>query len=320
MKHLISLAALIAAVPALAQDYPLTITHKFGETTIEAKPERVASLDYNGADNLLALGVQPVAIRYWFGDFPKTVWPWASDLLTSEPAVLRGALDYEQIASVHPDVIVAIWSGITQEDYEALSQIAPVVAVPEGVGDYSLPWDQLALLAGRAVGEESKAEDLVASVRGQIDGIADRHPEWQGMTASVAHYSRDTPSVYTAGDIRPLLLSGLGFRTTDAVDEAAQSTDRFVLSFAEERLDMIDADLLMWMYRSREDERAKIEGLALRPMLRAHQEGREVFVGQMLGSALSHGSLISLPYALEQLEPMIVAAVDGDPVTEVPQD
>jgi iron complex transport system substrate-binding protein len=54
--------------------------------------------------------------------------------------------------------------------------------------------------------------------------------------------------------------------------------------------------------------------------LSAVAEGREIFADDLLVGAFSHGSLLSLPYALERLEPMITAAIDGDPETVVHAD
>jgi iron complex transport system substrate-binding protein len=309
-------AALIGTT-TLAQEYPLTIEHKFGTTVINAAPERVASLDYNGADNLLALGVQPIAIRYWYGDHPQAVWPWASDFLTTTPEILRGELDFEQVAATEPDVIVAIWSGITESEYEQLSKIAPVVAVPEGVGDYALPWDDLALIAGNAVGKYDEAVALVDGLRADMAAIAARHPAWDGMTAAVATYWNDLPGVYAGDDIRPLLLSSFGFVTPDAVNELV-GEGNFTGNFSQEELGIIDSDLLIWTSDGTAELRNRIESLVLRPSLQAFIEGREVFADYTLTSAFSHASLLSLPFALEQLEPKIAAAVDGDPATKVP--
>ncbi|MEM8591182.1 MAG: ABC transporter substrate-binding protein [Pseudomonadota bacterium] len=307
----------LATQEAPAQEFPLTIEHKFGTTVIEAAPERVASVDYNGADNLLALGIQPVAIRSWYGDHPKTVWPWAADLLTAEPEVLRGELNFEQVAASEPDVIIATWSGITAEEYEQLSKIAPVVAVPEGVGDYALPWDELALIAGEATGKRDQAVALVAALRAEMAAISGRNPDWEGKTASVAYYWRDTPGVYAGDDIRPLLLANLGLETPSIINETAGEGE-FAVSFSEEELGILEADVLIWITDGSEAQRDKIEGLALRPSLAAFTEGREVFTDDILTGAFSHGSLLSLPFALSRLEPKIAAAIDGDPATVVP--
>ncbi|MDX8354783.1 ABC transporter substrate-binding protein [Cognatiyoonia sp. IB215182] len=313
---LVTILTLLWTSLALAQDFPLTIAHKFGTTVIPEPPQRIASVDYNGADNLLALGIQPVAIRYWYGDYDQAVWPWAQPLLTTQPQVLGRRLNFEDVAASEPDVILALWSGITEEEYEQLSKIAPVVAVPEGVGDYALPWDQLALIAGEATGRRDTAQTLVTALQAEMSAIAARNPDWQGKTAAVAYYWRDAPGVYAGDDIRPLLLSNLGFETPKAVEEAVGDTE-FAVTFSEEELEIIDADLLIWITDGSRGQLNRIEGLALRPALTAYQEGREVFTDDLLTGAFSHASLLSIPFVLETLEPRIAAAIDGDPTTQV---
>jgi iron complex transport system substrate-binding protein len=52
-----------------------------------------------------------------------------------------------------------------------------------------------------------------------------------------------------------------------------------------------------------------------------HTEGREVFLdsfGSTLGAATSFLTPLSIPYLLDELVPMMAAAIDGDPETEVP--
>src|SRR5690606_20608019 len=54
--------------------FPVTIEHKYGETTIEEEPERVVAVGFTDQDTLLALGVVPVGIRDWYGDQPFATW------------------------------------------------------------------------------------------------------------------------------------------------------------------------------------------------------------------------------------------------------
>lgn len=309
---LAALAAGALALPALAQDFPLTLEHRFGTTVIEERPERVASVDFAGADDLLALGVQPVVIRHWYGEHPRSVWPWAEPLLEGTPEILRGPLDFERIASTEPDVIVALWSGITPEEYDRLSLIAPVVAVPEGVGDYALPWDRRALLTGRAVGREAEAEAQVDAIRERLAEAAAAHPEWRGLTAAVAAAVEGEVGAYTSEDVRPQILESLGFETPGAID-ARVDGNAFWVTFSPEDLSPLDADLLIWLAVA--DEFAAVEGIAARPFLAAHREGREVILGDAMTSAFSHASLLSLPFAIDRLVPAIEAALDGDPTT-----
>ncbi|MFT6532845.1 MAG: iron complex transport system substrate-binding protein [Limimaricola cinnabarinus] len=302
------------AGPVVAQDYPMTIEHKFGTTVIEEAPERVASLDYAGADDLLALGVQPVIIRHWYGDYPRSVWPWAEPLLEETPTILRGQIDFEAIAAAEPEVIVALWSGITAEEYERLSLIAPVVAVPEGVGDYALPWDERALLTGRAVGREAEAEARIAAVEAELQAAAKAHPDWAGKTAAVAYLWGGDLGAYTSNDVRPQLLAELGFETPQAIDDLIVGNE-FAVGFSPEDLSPIDTDLLVWL--PEEGNRQPIFDLPARKFLDVAHEGGEIFLDEELTGAFSHASLLSIPYAVERIVPMIVTALDGDPATPV---
>ena len=53
----------------------------FGQTTIKQPPKRVVSAGYTEQDDLLAVGVVPIAVTNWFGDQPFAVWPWAQPKL-----------------------------------------------------------------------------------------------------------------------------------------------------------------------------------------------------------------------------------------------
>lgn len=296
---------------AHAENFPLTIEHKFGTTVIEKKPTRIASVDFTGADDLLALDVQPVTIRYWYGDYERAVWPWAEPLLKETPEILRGDLNIEQIASAKPDLIIALWSGIDQAMYEQLSLIAPVVAVPKNVGDYAMSWDDRALLTGIAIGKQSQAQNLIDGINNQLTDLAERHPSWQGKTATISNVRSENIGVYSRHDIRAQLLSKIGFSVPKDI-EALTEGENFVVNISLEAIELLDADLVVWMAYSGFDD---IYNLTGRPFLNATKEGREIFMGDQLASALSHASLLSLPFAIEQLEPMLVAALDGDPTT-----
>ena len=47
-------------------------------------------------------------------------------------------VNFTEIAKTTPDVILGAYSGLTQEDYKKLTEIAPVVAYPEVA--YGTPW------------------------------------------------------------------------------------------------------------------------------------------------------------------------------------
>src|SRR5215207_4450892 len=69
--------------------FPVTVTHKFGETVVPEEPTRVVSVGVTEQDALLQLGVVPVGVTEWYGEQPDATWPWAHDLLEgAHPEVL----------------------------------------------------------------------------------------------------------------------------------------------------------------------------------------------------------------------------------------
>ena len=152
--------------PAPTTQFPVTIEHAFGGTTIESVPERVATVSWVNTDTASALGVVPVVCRFMSGRDGKGTTPWIDDALEelgapigSEDAPVQYAetdgINFDEIAATTPDVIVAAYSGITEEEYDKLSAIAPVVAYPET--PYYTSWQDSATIDGRGPGQERRS-------------------------------------------------------------------------------------------------------------------------------------------------------------------
>lgn len=317
------LAVLVLASPALAQetqapDFPLSIETKFGTTVIPAQPERVATIDYAGVDNVLALGFQPLTARAWTGPYENQLWPWAQKLATDDPVVIGAELDFEAIAGTDPDIILALRSGITQEDYDKLSLIAPVVAVPPGRSDYDLDWIEQAELAGLALGRPDEAASMVAGIKAQVKATVDAHPDWQGKTFVMMTYWSGSVGLYSGGDSSVKFVESLGLTVHPKV-EAFSAPGTYYTSISEEVLPELDADVVFWWAPA---DSPDIAGLAARKTMRAVAEGREVFLAldSQTNGALAHGSLLSQPEAIRRVTAKVEAAIDGDPATAIPHD
>lgn len=312
-RFLVSFAALICSCSVALAD-PRVLQHRYGETRIEGSPERVVSLSFIGHDFVLGLGVEPVALRYWYGDGPFGVWPWAVDALgDAEPVVIYGGIDVEAVALLQPDLILAQWSGITETEYNLLSRIAPTLPPPTGATDYSATWQQMTRQIGIALDRETEAEAQISELEARIEAVRADHPEWAGLTASAVW--PDQVGAYTTADLRGQFLEQLGFANAPLVEDMA-GANVYNVRISPEDLGPIDTDLLLWLTVS--DPQAALDRITLRPYMRAHLEGREVIVDPDLTAALSHSSPLALNYALDLLVPMIEAAVDGDPHTAVP--
>lgn len=311
-------AAIAVASPAAA--FPVTIEHKFGRTTIPAEPRRVVTVGYSDHDTALALGIKPVGVREWYGKQPYATWPWAQDELgDATPAVLpTGELDFEQIAALRPDLILGVYSGLTQDEYARLSAIAPTVAQSGQYANYATPWQEMARVIGRALGRPERAEQRIADIQERFVRARSAYPEFGRMSGVAAYSFRPGEfGVYGPGDPRTEFLAALGFKLPADV-AALVPADSFFTTVSAEQLRLLDRDVLVW-FTLTPSEPPAIEALPLYQGLRVAREGRDVFLGgdSPLSGALSFSSVLSLPYAIDGLVPQLAAAADGDPATRV---
>jgi iron complex transport system substrate-binding protein len=309
---LLALFTLLAVLPTFAQDtaFPITVDHKFGSTTLTEAPQRVVAIGYTEQDLLLAVGVTPVAVRYWYGDETNAIFPWAQDKVEGEmPIVLNmpfGALNYEAILDLEPDLISAVTSGITQEEYDLLSQIAPTIAQSGDYIDFGMPWQEATQLVGDAVGKSAEAAEAVAEVEALFAEARAEHPEFEGKTVAVAYFYESTYGIYTSQDIRGRFFTELGFTVPEELDEIAG--DSFYADVSAERIDLLDQDLIAILnLQFIEGGREALEAEPLFSQLTAVQEGRVIYFDEQAENALGFSSPLSLPYALAAALPQLEA-------------
>ena len=131
--------------------FPATITHKYGETTVEAAPKRVVCVGLTDQDTLMALGIVPVGVTYWFGDEElraSTRGRRSASATPSCPRVLKDTdgVQIEKIAALrarpdHRPVRRAHRAGVRASS----PRWRPVVAQSGDYADYGMPWDEMAL-------------------------------------------------------------------------------------------------------------------------------------------------------------------------------
>ena len=313
MKTLLTVLFALSFGTAFAQ-FPVTLEHKFGSTTIEERPERIVSLGYTEQDALLALGAEPVAIRYFFGDPGDAVFPWAEDEAGGlKPEILNmpfGELNYERILALEPDLITAVGAGITQAEYDTLSQIAPTLAQSDEYIDFGTPWQEVVRRMARALGETERGEELVSELEAEFERVRQNHPEFTGKTVAVAYRDGGTYGFYTAQDSRARFFEDLGFVVPQTlVDIAGES---FYATLSEERLDLLDQDLLVLLdVPFAEDGAPSPAEDPLLSRLGAVREGRVLNVAGEEVDALQFGTVLSLEYLLEHLVPEMAEVVSA---------
>lgn len=296
-----------------------TIEHKYGSTEVSGTPGRVVTVGTTDQDPVLALGVKPVGIGEWYGEYPSATWPWAQDELGDvEPEVVSTTeFNFEQIAALEPDLILGLSSGLTRQDYDTLSDIAPTVAQPKGYIDYGVPWQEQTRAIGRALGREERAKGLVTDLEARFDQAREEHPRFEGASGVIvgANQQGDSyfPAPYNPQDVRGRFMEALGFEQPAKLRELAG--DAFFTELSRERLELIDAEVLIWV-----DLGVGFDAVENDPLYRqldAAQEGRDIFLtDEVLNGALSFGTVLSLPLVLDELIPRIAAAVDGEPDTK----
>lgn len=230
--------------------YPLTIEHALGTTVIEEKPERIATVQWANHEVPLALGVVPVGMAAAnFGDDDGNgILPWVEEKLEElggETPVLfdeTDGIDFEAVNDTAPDVILAGYSGLTQEDYDTLSRIAPVVAYPEG--PWATSWRDLILVNSAGMGMATEGEQLLAELEQEIAQRAAEYPQLEGKATMFLTHVDPTDlsqvSFYTAHDTRAAFFEDLGLATPRSVLDASEQDDQFSATVSAEQVDMFD--------------------------------------------------------------------------------
>lgn len=299
------------------------VEHKYGSTEINGSPERVVTVGFSDQDFVLALGVKPVAVTDWYGDYRYAVWPWAQDELgEATPEVLNrgkftGATEpnFEAIAALEPDLIFGMYSGLSEQQYETLSEIAPTVPQSGEYPDYGMPWQLTTRVTGLALGKRERAEELISGIGRSFEEAREKHPEFEGKTAVVAERFDTGFFVRSPQDPRSQFLTSLGFEIPEEIAELTGDKDGAEVS--EERMDLLDRDVLVWNAGFTPDLPADLEGNPLYQKLDVAREGRDVFVvDEVLSGALTWSTVLSLPFAIDGIVPMLAKATDGGPGTE----
>ncbi len=248
-------AVSVEPVSGTGASYPVVIPHAFGETVLQRQPERIATIAWGNHDVPLALGIVPVGIskaNYGVTD-GSGLLPWTSAgyraLGVENPVLFDdvAGLDFEAISAAKPDVILAAYSGITKEEYELLSQIAPVVAYP--ANPWQTYWRDQIVLDATGMGRKTEGEALVAGLEALIDRKTAAHPVLAGKSAVFLYFNPASLGkfyVYMPEDPRAAYLTDLGMTVPDSVKALAEQTDSFALEISAEQADRLsDADLII---------------------------------------------------------------------------
>lgn len=298
---------LAIAPPSSAEDFPVTIEHAFGTTTVPYRPERVATVAWANHEVPLALGIVPVGFaRANFGDDDGDgLLPWVSERLQdlgadTPPLFDEGdGIDFEAVAATRPDIILAAYSGLSRSEYETLTKIAPVI--PYRDGPWSTGWREMIRLNAAGLGMAAEGEDLVASIEAQISDVTARHPEIAGKSAMfVTHLDiRDLSVIrfYSANDPRVRFLEDLGLQSPQAVLEATVP-GRYSGEISAEKIDAFgDVDIVVTYGGQALFDRVRENLLTSR--MKTVENGAVVLLGNDPVGTAANPTPLSIPWVLE---------------------
>ena len=233
--------------------YPITIKHAYGETVIESEPKNVATISWGNHDVPLALGTVPVGVskaNYGKSD-ENGLLPWTEEkykeLGVEKPVVYDDidGLDFEAISDSNPDVILAAYSGITQEEYDLLSQIAPVVAYPKNA--WQTLWREQITMDATAMGKQAEGEKLVQELDALIKEKTANYTDLKGKTAVFCYFNPADLGkfyIYLPTDPRAAYLTDLGLSFPESISKLG--ADSFSIEVSAENIDVLkDADILV---------------------------------------------------------------------------
>ena len=294
--------------------FPVKVDHEFGSTTVKSEPKRIVVAGLTEQDTVLQLGFTPVATTEWYGEQPYAVWPWAQDMLgDAKPTVLKqtDGPEYEKIAGLKPDLIIAVNAGLDQGKYDKLSKIAPTVAQPKGGTQYFSPWDEQAIQTAKALGKEKEGRKLVADTKAAYAKVAAAHPEFKGKTATFSQGLSYDGLLYVYQDgLSTEFLTYLGFTITPGLEKYSEGPG-IQAAVPEEKLDVVDADVIVFAT----EEAKNLDNLKAMPTfdtLKAVQQNRAVYTDGTVAGALYFITPASMTYALDKLTPQLERAVKGE--------
>lgn len=304
--------------PAADSAYPVSIEHTYGSTEITAKPERVATVSWVNADAVLALGVVPVGMAEDdFGKNESGSTDWKDARLAELDASIGSqnapvqyseadGVNFTAIAETQPDLIVAGYSGLTKDEYDKLSKIAPVIGPV--APNYTGSWQQVTTAVGQALGKEAEADKVIVDVEGQLDAAAKENRVFAETTFIAGNLEPADGGInlYATGDSRPRFLSALGMIQAGIVDKNAKDGE-FYVPWATERGNELESDVFFtWVPSGTGTDAIKKDKL-FSQIPAVAKGGLVAAANDMEVLAISAASPLSVPYAIEKVVPALAA-------------
>jgi iron complex transport system substrate-binding protein len=241
-----------------------TVQHRFGETRICGKPERIIVLDPPSLDMLLSLGIQPVGLAGTKLGTEQTVIGspqlgqpvegvrYFGDRVTSQPIYIgtHQSPSLEAMLVLKPDLILGRYMSGTQ--YTTVSKVAPVLPLNKD----PVEWQQDFIVLAEMVNQQQLANQVIEQYNQTITRTKTKLATVAQGNKILLIDSRGSNnfSILTNRNYMGALLEDIGF---DIVVPKLSTPDTGIIPVSLEGMSQLDADIIMVAMRGGVTEAAK---------------------------------------------------------------
>lgn len=226
---------------------PRVVKDMFGEVTMPTVSKNMLVTNSRYAEYLIEMGITPQMVFFIAEIEPAYRAPYFEKHGVKMIRHAQYELNYEQLLGLSPDLIVSQGEGLELNNYEALTKIAPTIAVDAGPGMY----DAMPKLAKLFEKEEESAQALAIFDKKAAKAKEEIH---QAIGDKTVFVLRVDPKQYRylgsqAGESSKLLYQTLGLKIPEIFND---SKDWFT-PFSLEILPDIKADFIFLEKRKMEN-------------------------------------------------------------------
>ncbi len=208
-----------------------------------------------------------------------------------------------------PDIILTPYSGITQDEYNTLSQIAPTVAYPKV--SWGTSWQDDQTITGEALGMKAASEKLIADTEALLASQTDKYPQLAGKTFIYGNLGDGSVcNIYTVTDPRSQFMTEIGLEASDFVKnlKVDDPSVAYYVPVSYELAATLGADVVVFWFASQEDYNAAAKLPAFKAIPAVKRGSFALVIGKPLVMASSAFSVLSIPFMLDEFLPVLAAA------------
>ncbi|MET9326118.1 ABC transporter substrate-binding protein [Tsukamurella sp. NPDC003166] len=291
----------------------VSIAQANGTVEYPVGAKRIVAQGYS-IDNVLALGIKPVAIVQLTQPLPAA---WQRELLKDVPVITASgtSLPAEEIAKYKPDLVVGDHRVMKGANVTAVSGVTKVLGGIAATGKDS-GWDAQLLALGRILGKEAEAKRVIAADHDAVAAFASKHPGLKGKTGFVAQYAAAASSFNViAGPEDPTnsFFAELGL----TVPKAIRGEPRFVNPATRgmvslELLPKVAADFMaIYPNGATGEDLLRLPGYSALPQV---QRGTAVVADLDLTYSVYQPTSLSRAWFLRTMEPTLAKVAEQAPV------